>query len=467
MVYESELYHFGILGMRWGIRRFEDSSGHLTAAGKARYDGNPVSKKEIKAASKSAAKESTKKASKTSTKEVAKKTAKETNKKEVPKDSAKKAVKEDGKKTTKDASTKTAMSGKKKAAIALGITAGVIIGSEIALRHRNHGETNFKEMISKFKNVEPDRMDYARSYLLGQHRVDQVLDSGQTFKRLQMNNDRFEEFPAYLTYKDSDSKMYAGLFGTTLQRQAHTAAVDLEKKINSGELKGDELKKAITDYNAVKDPKIYQLSIKATNKMRIPSDQNAGKIVKDLSKDKDFAKDLKQAIWDHKRGIKDNPNQINMKRLPQQKAFNQALKALDKDPSKWTEKDSIKVYNALNMTLTSHHTEGQKRVQNQFYQKLKAAGYDALHDINDERYSSYHSKNPVIVFSNDKMKLESVTELPKEKIDAIYKKEIKNKNIREGRYEVANFLSDLAGLKKGDLKNIKKYQKIMDHKLIL
>ena len=38
MQYESELYHHGIKGQRWGVRRFEDSSGHLTSAGKARYD---------------------------------------------------------------------------------------------------------------------------------------------------------------------------------------------------------------------------------------------------------------------------------------------------------------------------------------------------------------------------------------------------------------------------------------------
>lgn len=31
------LMHFGIKGMHWGVRRFEDSSGHLTPAGKRRY----------------------------------------------------------------------------------------------------------------------------------------------------------------------------------------------------------------------------------------------------------------------------------------------------------------------------------------------------------------------------------------------------------------------------------------------
>lgn len=29
-----ELYHHGILGMKWGIRRYQNKDGSLTAAGK-------------------------------------------------------------------------------------------------------------------------------------------------------------------------------------------------------------------------------------------------------------------------------------------------------------------------------------------------------------------------------------------------------------------------------------------------
>lgn len=35
--YSNELYHHGVKGQKWGIRRFQNADGTLTAEGKARY----------------------------------------------------------------------------------------------------------------------------------------------------------------------------------------------------------------------------------------------------------------------------------------------------------------------------------------------------------------------------------------------------------------------------------------------
>lgn len=36
--YQNELYHYGVRGMRWGVRRYQNKNGTLTNAGQKRYE---------------------------------------------------------------------------------------------------------------------------------------------------------------------------------------------------------------------------------------------------------------------------------------------------------------------------------------------------------------------------------------------------------------------------------------------
>lgn len=40
--YQDELYHHGIKGMQWGVRRYRNDDGSLTSAGKKRYEASNI-----------------------------------------------------------------------------------------------------------------------------------------------------------------------------------------------------------------------------------------------------------------------------------------------------------------------------------------------------------------------------------------------------------------------------------------
>ena len=271
-------------------------------------------------------------------------------------------------------------------------------------------KSQIQKMASTMSMTVSQATNKARTQITGRQYVDTYLSKGTSFSRIQTSKE-FENFAFYATYKKQDSDKYMGLFGKNLANRANASAKQAEKKAN---VSGNEqdLLDAKKSREYADNIKIYQLKISATNKLKIPSDENAGHITANLLKEKEFRDNVYASIQDSK---------SKMKRPTQQILFKQAENALKKDPREMTKSEKIAVYKALNLSLTNHNPQ-EIAAQNRFYTELKKKGYNALLDYNDKDYSSYHAKRPMIIFDTDSVKLKAVTETNPEIVNKMYKK---------------------------------------------
>lgn len=238
---------------------------------------------------------------------------------------------------------------------------------------------------------------YVATYILGKNEVDTVLRADTPFSRIQTSKE-MEQFPFYATYKKHDVQMYEGLFGKNLKSRAIAAAKA------SGD--AEELTKA-------KGMEVYRVQLKNTHDLKVPSDESAGKITAKLLNQKDFKENLQASIDD---------SRAKMRRPSQQMLFNKADKAMEKHPEPGlNDYDKKNLYKALNLTLTNHNDQ-EVAMQKTFYSEMKKKGYHALVDTNDQEYSSYHAKRPMIVFDVDKTKVDKVNTLDDKRVDKLYKR---------------------------------------------
>lgn len=278
-------------------------------------------------------------------------------------------------------------------------------------RYSDSGSSTKSSSVTRIMSMKvKDITNTARTQITGKQYVDTYLKKGTTFSRIQTSKE-IENFAFYATYKKSDSDKYMGLFGKNLRTRAAGEARRAEKLSNAtGDLNDIANAKALREKSD--NMKVYQLKLESTKKLKVPSDENAGYITAKLLKEKDFKDNVVASIQDSKE---------KMRRPQQQILFNQAQKAMKKDPDKMSSSEKIAVYKALNLSLTNHNPQ-EIAAQNRFYGELKKKGYNALLDYNDKEYSSYHAKRPMIVFDTDSVKLQSVAETNPKVVDKLYKK---------------------------------------------
>lgn len=238
---------------------------------------------------------------------------------------------------------------------------------------------------------------YVATYMLGKNEVDTILKQDTKMSRIQTSKE-MEEFPFYATYKKHDVQMYEGLFGKNLKSRAIAAAKA------SGD--AEEITKA-------KGMEVYRVELKNTKGLKVPSEESAGKITANLLKDNQFKENLKASIDDSK---------AKMKRPSQQMLFKKADQALEKHPEPGlNDSDKKNLYKALNLTLTNHN-EQEVAMQKTFYDAMKKKGYGALVDTNDQEYSSYHAKRPMIVFDTKSTAVDQIHTLDEKRVNKLYKR---------------------------------------------
>ena len=352
----DELYHHGIKGMKWGVRRFQRKDGSLTSAGKKRYLDDPSvksSKAKMDAARK---KQRAANADYTNASNKASFVPTKSNMQEANKAYARKIKADSEYRRSKfDYSTDKEAARLRES------------GKEIKnkSKHRLKLEEQYKKMgltdeqaqAAANKRIRTEKILAASAALTVtacaayvankklKDRIDGVIKAGDQMQRISMTDNGGKLHDVFYAAKgDHDIKRYEGMLGAARSKQVGSA---------------------------------YKLKLEATRDIKVASKDHAAKIFEDLYKnDKEF-----------------RDSAIRYARINVQ-GKNAVL-----DLSKSDARTMKKMYENFNSHLVNMRNDPNK-VDQAFYDKLKKAGYGAIQDINDMKFSGYNAKNPLIVFDH-------------------------------------------------------------------
>lgn len=370
----GELYHWGIKGQKWGVRRYQNKDGSLTAAGRKRYSDDPKVV-ESKAAVKQASKDRTKALSDynkaynkyyiTPTKGNAKRLDESIN------------------------NLKKAQSSLKSTKFKYGVDKEAArlrekgYDNQNKSKHRQRLEEKYKELgltdeeaqAAANKRIRTERIvagaaaltvAACAAYYGNKYRktkIDGIIKAGDFMQRVEMTDTNSKLHDVFYVSKGKhDNKRYAGLLGMTRQQQTGEA---------------------------------YLMKLQAQSDIKVASQEKARKVFEDLYKnDRDFRTAAYEFSGKHFSG----KNQADI---------------FDKNP-----KNMKKLYENFNANLIRARETGADK---KFYDALKAQGYGAIQDINDMKFSGYKAKNPLIVFDNSagNIMVKSMTKMEDQTVNGI------------------------------------------------
>lgn len=195
-------------------------------------------------------------------------------------------------------------------------------------------------------------------------RADKVIKAGTKLQVIANDPNKNLDRAFYTAYKDSDKAKYKGIFG-----------------------------KQLTQFGG----EAHKITLDTTSGIKVASRQKAADAFADLYKnDSDFREAFKRNNL-----MMDSGGKVPVR----DRIIRKAGKEL-------TDKQLKRAgYDAFNIGLANHSPDGNS-IAKKFYDKLKDQGYDAIMDINDQKYSGYKSKAPVIIFNTaNKMSVSDTTKM--------------------------------------------------------
>ena len=356
----DELYHHGIKGMKWGVRRFQRKDGSLTSAGKKRYLDDPSVKSSKAKMESDRAKQRLANAEYNKASNKASYIPTKSNRQALNKAYADKIKADSEYRRSKfDYSTNKEAARLRES------------GKEIKnkSKHRLKLEEQYKKMgltdeqaqAAANKRIRTEKILAASAALTVtacaayvankklKDRIDGVIKAGDQMQRISMTDNGGKVHDVFYAAKGQhDIKRYEGMLGAVRSKQVGSA---------------------------------YKLKLEATRDIKVASKDNAAKIFEDLYKnDEQFRDNVFQYA---RRNVQNG----------------QVLDAPLKNPSSITKREMKKMYENFNSHLVNMRHDPSK-VDQAFYDKLKKAGYGAIQDVNDMKFSGYNAKNPLIVFDH-------------------------------------------------------------------